>query len=88
MNDDDWTIKGRGEVSVTHIYILGSHNCGERKSIVSLKESYHRFPNIGEILKGDMIGKLRKVSVSKDFLNRECNCISTTKVEGKCAYGG
>ena len=44
--------------------------------------SYHRFPNLGEVLQGDMIGKLRKGIGSKDFLDRECNCSSTTKVKG------
>ena len=27
--------------------------------------SYHRFPNLGEVLQGDMIGKLRKGTGSK-----------------------
>ena len=35
-----------------------------------------------------MIGKLRKGTGSKDFLDRECNCSSTTKVKGECAYKG
>ena len=43
--------------------------------------SYHRFPNIGEVLQGDMIGKLRKGIGMKYFLDRECNCSSTTKVK-------
>ena len=50
--------------------------------------SYHRLPNLGEILQGDMVGKLRKLIELKDFLNRECNCNSTTKVKGTCAYEG
>ena len=50
--------------------------------------SYHIFPNLGEILQGDLVGKLREGIVLKDFLNRECNCISTTKVKGECAYEG
>ena len=48
--------------------------------------SYHRFPNIGEVLQGDMIGKLRKGIGMKYFLDRECDCSSTTKVKGECAY--
>ena len=43
--------------------------------------SYHRFPNLGEVLQGDMIWKLRKGIGSKDFLDRECNCNSTKKVK-------
>ena len=48
--------------------------------------SYRRFPNLGEILRGDMVGKLREGIGSKDFLYRGCNCSSTTKVKGECAY--
>ena len=50
--------------------------------------SYHRFPNLGEILQGDLVGKLRKGIGSKDFLNCECNCSSMKKVKGECAYEG
>ena len=32
-------VKGIGKGSVTLISVLGSHNCGGRKSIVSLKDS-------------------------------------------------
>ena len=39
-----------------------------------VRMSYHIFPNLGEVLQGDMIGKLRKGIGSKDFLDRECNC--------------
>ena len=50
--------------------------------------SYHRFPNLGEIPQGDMVGKLRKVIGSKHFLNRECICSSTTKVKVTFYYEG
>ena len=43
--------------------------------------SYRRFPNLGELLQVDMIGKFRKGIGSKDFLDCECNCSSTTKVK-------
>ena len=36
-----------------------------------VRMSYHRFPNLGEVLQGDMVGKLRKGTGSKDFLDRE-----------------
>ena len=49
---------------------------------------YHRLSNIGEILQGDILGKPRKGIVSKDFLNREYNCSSTTKLKVTCAYKG
>ena len=32
-------VRGRGEGNVTLIYVLDSHNCGGRISIVSLKDS-------------------------------------------------
>ena len=35
-----------------------------------------------------MIRKLRKGISSKDFLDRECNCISTTKVKDEFVYEG
>ena len=50
--------------------------------------SYLRFPNLGETLQVNMVGKLRKEIWSKDFKNCECNCNSTTKVKGTYAYGG
>ena len=50
--------------------------------------SYHRYPNLSEVLQGDMIGKLRKGIGLKDFLDHECNCSSTTKVKYECAYEG
>ena len=50
--------------------------------------SYHRFPNLGEILQGDMVVKLRKGIGSEDLLNLERNCISTTTVKGICTHEG
>ena len=50
--------------------------------------SYHRFPNLGELLLGDLSSKIRRNLASKDFLDIECNCDTNTKVKGKCAYGG
>ena len=48
---------------------------------------YHWFPNLGEILQGDIVGKIRKRIGLKYFLNLECKCNSTIKVKGKCANG-
>ena len=50
--------------------------------------SDHIFPNLGEFLQGDIVGKLRKVIVLKYFLNFECNFSSTTKEKQTCAYKG
>ena len=49
---------------------------------------YHILPNIGEILQVDMVSKTRQNLAYKDFLDREWNCNTTTKVKGRCAYGG
>ena len=53
-----------------------------------VRKSYHRFPNIGYILQGDMVGKIRKIIRSKYSLNRGCSCSSATNLKGTCAYGG
>ena len=50
--------------------------------------SYLRFPNLDEILQGDLLGKLRERIGLNNFLHRECNCISTTKLKVECAYEG
>ena len=49
--------------------------------------SYHCFPNLGEILQGDLFGNVIKVIRLKYFLNRECNYDYTTKAKGICDYG-
>ena len=50
--------------------------------------SYHRFPNFGGILQGDLVNKPRQDLAPKYFLDRELNCNSTTKVNRRCVYGG
>ena len=50
--------------------------------------SYLRFPNLDEILQGDLLGKLRERIGLNNFLHRECNCISTTKLKVECAHEG
>ena len=52
---------------------------------LQVRMSYRILLNLGEILQGDMVGKLRKGIGSKDFLNCECNCNSRTKVKVTCA---
>ena len=47
---------------------------------------YHRFPNLVELLQGDMVIKNRRNMAFKDPLDRECNCNTTTKVKVRCAY--
>ena len=50
--------------------------------------SYRIFPNLGELIQGDFVSNISKGLASKDFSNRECNCNSTTKLNGMCAYRG
>ena len=50
--------------------------------------SCHRLPILGEILQGDLVGKIRKLIGLKYFLNCECNCTSKTMVKFTCAYRG
>ena len=49
--------------------------------------SYHKLPNLGRILQGDLLGDISKGIGSKDFLNHECNYNSITKFKVACAYG-
>ena len=53
-----------------------------------MQMSYNRFPNLGELLQGDLVSKTRRNLASKAFLDRECNCNTSTKVKGRCTYGG
>ena len=50
--------------------------------------SYRRFPNLGGILQGDKVSKIRRGLESKGCIDRELNCNLATKVNGMCAYGG
>ena len=50
--------------------------------------SYHISPNLGEILQGDLVSKIRRKLTSKYFLDRKCNCKTSTKVKVRCADGG
>ena len=50
--------------------------------------SYNQFPNIGGFLKGDIVGNISKGIGLKYISNHECNCNSTIKVKGTCAYRG
>ena len=48
--------------------------------------TYHEFLNLGELIQGSFVIKLRKGLASKYLFNRDWNCKYTTKVNGKCAY--
>ena len=43
-------------------------------SWLRMSMSYHRFPNFKEILNADLVSKLRRNIISRDFQNEECNC--------------
>ena len=51
--------------------------------------SYHRFPNLSEMLQGDLSRKLLDGVESLDFIDRECNCrTGATPEHGLCPYRG
>ena len=50
--------------------------------------SYHKFPNLREILQGDLVTKIMEGVGSKDFDNDDCNCNKATKRDGLCLYEG
>ena len=50
--------------------------------------SYNRLPNLGGLIQGNLVSKLRKCFAPKDFVNRECNWRSARKVNGICVYKG
>ena len=51
--------------------------------------SYHRFPNLGELLQGDLCSKLNEDLISEDFMDRPCNCCKKLRPNnGQCIYHG
>ncbi len=50
--------------------------------------SYHKFSNLREIFQGDLNRKLMDGIISRDFMDRPCNCNRASKIDGKCAYNG
>ena len=50
--------------------------------------SYHKFANLGELLSGDLTGKVMKGVESLDFMDRDCNCNRAFMVDGGCIFGG
>ena len=49
---------------------------------------YHKFPNLGELIWEDLVSKPIKGLASKDFIFREYNFNSTSKVNAMLAYRG
>ena len=50
--------------------------------------SYHRFNNLAELLNGDLAAKIGRGIISKDLMDRKCNCSLPYKANVKCAYKG
>ena len=50
--------------------------------------SYHKFPNLREILQGDLNGKILKGIGSRDFEPLPCNCSAPSKHNGICIFNG
>ena len=48
--------------------------------------SYHRFNNLAELLNGDLAAKIGRGIISKDLMDRKCNCSLPSKVNRKCVY--
>jgi hypothetical protein len=49
--------------------------------------SYHHFPNLRELLVGNLLKKLTEGVESMDFKVQDCNC-RDPRGTGKCQYGG
>ena len=50
--------------------------------------SYHEFPNLRELFSSDLTSKMIEGVSSAEFEPEDCNCNSSSFVDGKCAYGG
>ena len=55
-------------------------------SCLIVQISYHRFNNLLEIINGDLAEKIGRGIISKDLMDRNCNCSLPSKVNGKCVY--
>ena len=49
-----------------------------------VRMSYYRFNKIEELLNGDLAAKIGQGNVSKDLMDRECNCPLPSKFNVKC----
>ena len=46
------------------------------------------FNNLAELLNGYLAANIGRVIISKDLMDRECNCSLPSKVNEKCVYEG
>ena len=44
--------------------------------------------NLSELLNRYLVAKIGPGILSRDLVDRECNCFIPSKVNGKCVYGG
>ena len=49
---------------------------------------YHRFNNLAELLNKDLPTKIRQGILSRDLMDRECNCYITSKFNAECVCKG
>ena len=50
--------------------------------------SYHRFANLHQLFRSDLVAKLTDGLLSCDFMKLECNCQGSNLRDGVCLYGG
>ena len=50
--------------------------------------SYHKFPNVRELLQADLTMKFTKELEVTDFMGLPCNCLQKTTTNRNCIYGG
>ena len=48
--------------------------------------SYHKFNNIAKLINADLTARIVWVILSRDLIDRECNCYNTYKVNRNCVY--
>ena len=79
---DTW--KGKNAIHSTIKKLQMKHNL----PWLRLSMSYHKFPNLREILQGDLNGKILKGIGSRDFEPLPCNCSAPSKHNGICIFNG
>ena len=57
-------------------------------SWLRVKMSYHRFNNLAELLNGDLTAKIGSRIISKELMDKKCNCSLPYKFNVKCVYEG
>ena len=81
-------------VFCTHIPSYKSiHLAIDRKKTLTLywprvKLSCHIFNNLAKIFDGYLAERIGRDVIYCDLMNRTCNCSNTSKVNGRCVYGG